>query len=182
MMQAADLRNRRDVAITRHGDRTGHRRVLVQRQVRAAPLVIVNIAGQDVVQARFVKHDHVVEALAPYRPDQPFGIWILPGRTRRCEHFVDAHGLRCVCPGLERVIAIANEISRGLIPGERVAQLLHGPRGRRMRGYRHMDDSAAFVGEDHQHEQQPTGRGRYDKEVRRHDLPDVIRKEGLPGL
>ena len=51
-----------------------------------------------------------------------------------------------------------------------------------MRGYRHMDDSAAFVGEDHQHEQQPTGRGRYDKEVRRHDLPDVIRKEGLPGL
>jgi hypothetical protein len=46
---------------------------------------------------------------------------------RVAEHFVDAHGLRRVRPGLERVIAIANEISWDLIPGERVAQLLHGP-------------------------------------------------------
>jgi hypothetical protein len=45
-----------------------------------------------------------------------------------------------------------------------------------------MEDSTAFMREDHQHEEQPTRRGRHDEEIGRGDLLEVIREEGAPRL
>jgi hypothetical protein len=42
---------------------------------------------------------------------------------------------------------------------------------------RRLDDASSGAGEDHQHEQQPARCRRHLKEIRRHDLSDVIRQE-----
>lgn len=51
-----------------------------------------------------------------------------------------------------------------------------------MVGDGHMHDAPALVGEDHQDEQQATGRRRHDEEVRSGDLAEVIRQEPAPRL
>jgi hypothetical protein len=63
MMETADLRDSNDGAVTRRHDRTRNRRVFVQRQVRAGPFEVRTIEGHQPFQARFVEHDHVIEAL-----------------------------------------------------------------------------------------------------------------------
>jgi hypothetical protein len=76
MMEAADLWDRHDVAIARR-DRTGNGRVFVERQVRAGPLVIRTIAHHQPLQARFAKHDHVIETLATSGSNESFDERIL---------------------------------------------------------------------------------------------------------
>ena len=51
-----------------------------------------------------------------------------------------------------------------------------------MFGDRDVHDASPRVGEDHQDEQEPAGRGRDHEEIRRHDLADVIRQERAPRL
>src|ERR1019366_2594888 len=77
----------------------------------------------------------MVEALAPNRPNHALDVGSLPGRTRRREHFLDAHVsdlLGEVSP--EDAIPIPQQISRHLLEREGLTQLLSGPLGRRMRG------------------------------------------------
>jgi hypothetical protein len=47
---------------------------------------------------------------------------------------------------------------------------------------RHVDDLSAIVGKDDQEVEQPEGDGRYDEEVRGHDLARVIGKKRPPRL
>ena len=98
------------------------------------------------------------------------------------QDFVEVHGRPRRRPRVECHIAIPEEIPRRLVPRERLTKLLYSPRGGRMVGDRHVHDSAAFVSENHQHEQEPTRRGRRDEEVRGGDLADVIRQERAPRL
>ena len=71
-----------------------------------------------------------------------------------------------VVPHVERGVAIVDEVLWRLVPRERLATLLGGPRGGWTVGDAHMDDTAALMGQNHQHEQQAIGRGWYDEEVR----------------
>jgi hypothetical protein len=82
----------------------------------------------------------------------------------------------------EGTVAIVEEVSRRLAPWECVAQLLGGPCGRRVRRDRDVHHASPIVRQNDQHEQQATGRGRNQKEVRSHDLADVIPQEGTPSL
>jgi hypothetical protein len=50
-----------------------------------------------------------------------------------------------------------------------------------MIGDRNVDDTSAFVRQDHQDEQKAARRCRHDKEVGRCDLVKVIREEHSPG-
>ena len=43
-----------------------------------------------------------------------------------------------------------------------------------------MDDPAAFVGEDEEHEEDSVPYGGHDKEVNRDDVPEVVPEEGSP--
>ena len=79
-------------------------------------------------------------------------------------------------------IAIVQQVGRALVVGKGVAELLRRPRGGRVIGDRDMHDASAFVGEDHQHEQQAIRGGRDHEEVGGHDLADVVREERPPRL
>ena len=95
-VQAADVRDLSDRAASRRLHRPRSRRILVQREVRA-PLVIVRKVLLEVAAQRpLVRHDDVIEALAPQGADQALHGRILPRRTRRRQDFVEVHRLCAV--------------------------------------------------------------------------------------
>jgi hypothetical protein len=68
---------------------------------------------------------------------------------------------------IERMIPIAEDIPRQLVPRERVPKLLHGPRGCGPLRHSNMHNASTVVGEEHQNEQQPACRCRDDEKVGR---------------
>src|SRR5215468_8970817 len=73
-------------------DGARNRRVLVLGQVRARPIVAIQIRPQQMTEMALAKGNHVVNAFPPDRPDQPLRISVLPRRPRRCGSITDAHG------------------------------------------------------------------------------------------
>jgi hypothetical protein len=72
----------------------------------------------------------MVEALAAQGPDEAFHVGILPRGPRRGLHFADPQGLDSAGEHdpVDRV-AVAQEILRGGLPGERLHELLGCPLG-----------------------------------------------------
>ena len=81
MVKTADLRDHHDVAITGWHDRTGNRRVLVQRQVSPGLFVVRAVPRHQLLHARFVQHNHVIETLATRRSHKSLDECILPRRV-----------------------------------------------------------------------------------------------------
>ena len=83
---------------------------------------------------RLAQDDDMVDALAPDRPDQPFGKTVLP------EGDAGAMGLsrmpvaqiRCLGNFTIDTIPIPDEVTRRLMPGECLGQLACDPSGRRV--------------------------------------------------
>jgi len=53
-------------------------RIFVQWSMRSDLIVIGRVGSQDPAQMGLAENDHVIQALAADRPDQPFGKAILP--------------------------------------------------------------------------------------------------------
>jgi hypothetical protein len=83
-------------------------------------------------------------------------------------------------PG-KRAVPIVHQITRRLVLGERVPQLLGGPRrGWLVTGDVH--DPPPMMRKDDEHEEQPERDRWHNEEVSRHDLAGVIREERAPRL
>ena len=54
------------------------RSVLVERKVRAHPIVVGGVIRQQMAEVPFPLHHDMVEALASDRADQPFNMTVLP--------------------------------------------------------------------------------------------------------
>jgi hypothetical protein len=83
----------------------------------------------------FTQDDHVINALAPDRADQPFSIPILPGRGSRNRLVTNPHGAQ---PAFDEhaidTVAIADQVAGRLIPRECLRYLPCDPfRGRTRR-------------------------------------------------
>ena len=76
-MEAGDHRFGNDR--TKRFDRAANRCALPERQVRARLVVVNGVPGHDPVKVHLAEHDHMVEALASDRADQPLDMGILPG-------------------------------------------------------------------------------------------------------
>src|SRR5260370_1008071 len=123
MMQSADLRQCNHRPKIRRLHRTTRRRVLFQRQVRPSLVIMLHVRLHVSAQRLLVENDHVVDALVPNRPNHPLDVGPLPGRTRRREHFFDAHMSDLLSEvGAEDTIPIAQKISRRLLKADS-----HGP-------------------------------------------------------
>jgi len=135
------------------------------------------------MQTGLVEHDHVVDALAPNRPNHAFDVGPLPGGTRRREHFFDAQIpdlLGEVSP--EDAIPIPQKISRHFLKRERLSKLLSGPLGRRMCGDVEMHDPPAVVSQHQEHVQHLKANGRHREKVDRNRGLHVVFQEGPPCL
>jgi hypothetical protein len=73
------------------------------------------------VQTCFVEHDDVIEALATSGTNKSLDERILPRRPRGREYFFDPHRLRRRSETVERMIAIVKQVTRRLVPRERLA-------------------------------------------------------------
>ncbi len=95
-MQATDFENLHDP--TRLGELDGPdvRRILVEREMRASPVIVGEVSGQDPAQVPFAKDDDMIETLAPDRADEPLREGVLPRAVRCREDFLDPHALHSV--------------------------------------------------------------------------------------
>jgi hypothetical protein len=111
--------------------------------------------------------DHVIEAVAPNRSDEALNVGVLPRRARRRSSRLrihPGHGVRHICKDR---IAIVEEISRGQIVRERLAELLGSPRGG-VRGDRDVHDASPIVCQDDRHKQEPMRDRRDDEDTGRY--------------
>ena len=81
MMKSSDLRQRDHRPKVRRLHRPTGGRVLLQRKVRPRLVIVLHERLHVSAQRFFVENDHVVEALAPNRPNHALDIGPLPGRT-----------------------------------------------------------------------------------------------------
>ncbi len=83
-----------------------------------------------------MERDHMVQAFPPKETNHPLDVGALPGGARRGQNFVDAHVLHLVSEfRAEDGIAIAQQITRELVEGKGLPQLLSGPLRGRVRGH-----------------------------------------------
>jgi hypothetical protein len=159
------------------------RGVLVQGQVRSAPVIVGEIGFEQTVQVSLVEHDDVIQTLAPHRTDQPFDVRGLPRRVRGDADFLQAQGLGTALE-LQAVnpIAVPEEVLRGRREGEGFPELLGGPRGRGALDDIEVEDSATLVGKDDEDVKNLEGEGGYGKEIHRYHLSEVIPQESSPFL
>jgi len=150
--------------------------------VRPRVGVVRDVGCHDCSETCRVEHDHVIEALAAERADEPLDVGVLPRCAWRRADDLDTHGRRRPRHCLKGEISVVNDVARCLIPRKRFAQLLCGP-GRGWM-FRHADikDAPTFVREDDEHEEEATRRRRNSQEIGSYDLPDVIGQERAPRL
>jgi hypothetical protein len=93
-------------------DGSAVRRIFVERKMRASPVIVRKVAGQNTAQVSFAQDENMIQALAPHRADEPLRDGILPGTLRHREHFLDLHAPNSA-PELLAVdlVTIAQEIS-----------------------------------------------------------------------
>src|SRR5258706_5452601 len=99
--------------------RTGNRRILVQRPMCSDGVVVMGVRFQNATQMRLAQDNHMIDALALDRSDQPFGKAILPRRGWRGRLVPDAHGAQSASDdGAKDAIPISDHVARSLIPGK----------------------------------------------------------------
>jgi hypothetical protein len=99
-----------------YGPRLGA--ILVQREMRAASVVIVKICRQHTAQVTLIEDDDVIEAFAADRADDALDIGVLPWRSRCSDDLLDCHRLDTIAEGLTiRRVAVAQQKARRGVQG-----------------------------------------------------------------
>ena len=71
MMQATDFGNLHDPARPGELDGPDVRCILVEREMGTCLMVVGEIASQDAAEVSLAEDEHVIQALAPHRADEP---------------------------------------------------------------------------------------------------------------
>ncbi len=183
MIESADFRHGNNPPHVRRLDRARFRCVLLQSQVRPAPMIVIHETLQVTVQASFAEHNYVVRALAADGADDAFDLSSLPGGTRCRQDLFDPHGFDLIHENFpEDPVAIAQQIAERGVPEKGFPELLRGPLCGGMGGHGEVENPAAVVCKRQKHIQDLESDGRHRKEVDRNHGLDVIVEEGPPRL
>ena len=147
MMQPADNRHLNHPADLRRLNLSRRRRVLTEREMRAAIVIVIDVRSQDTPQRSLVEDDHMVQALTANGTDQSLRVRILPWAPRRGLDCLDAHRCHAVPEGFSiDSVPIAQQEPGSGVPGKRLPNLLRRPLRRRMGGDRKYARIAKRVG------------------------------------
>src|SRR5262249_20097502 len=140
------------------------RRILVEREMRASPMIVREIPDQDAAEVPFAQDQNVVQTLASDGADEPFGEAVPPRALRSREDFTDPHALHALlkCVAVDAV-AIANEIRWCAVIEKSLHDLLGGPVGGGVLGHVEVDDASAIVNQHYENEEDTQAR-RGDRE------------------
>ena len=82
------------------------------------------------------KHDDIVQAFPSDRADQPFGISVLPWRSRRSRPVTNAHRPKTADENVTvDSVAVTHDVLRGFFPTVGLRQLACDPFSRWVRGF-----------------------------------------------
>jgi len=183
VVQAADLRNRDHLSFGGMFDSTRHRRIPIQRQMRARLVIILKIRREDPNQVSFTEYDHVVQAFSANRANQSLNVRALPRRSIRDGNFLDAHMLNAELEvAAIDTVTVSDHESRRIVIRKRIGDLLSCPTSCWMGRDVEVDDHAAIMPKDNEAVQQLETHGPYDEEVDGCDVADVILQECPPSL
>src|SRR6267378_5628100 len=151
--------------------------------MRSDTVVVMGVRFQNPTQMHLTQDNHMIDALAPDRSDQPFGKAILPRRGWRGRLVPDAHGAKSACDNAPiDPIPIADEVVRSLIPGKGLRYLTCNPFGSRICCDVGPDElSAAEPDDDEGIEQVETDR-RNNEQVHGGNVWRVVMQEDSPSL
>src|SRR3989475_8947268 len=146
VMQATDFGNLHDPARLGELDGPDVRRLLVEGEMRASPVIVGEVAGQDAAQVAYAENHNVIQTLAPDRAYKSLREGLLPRAVRRREDFLDPHALYSV-PKLLAVdlVTVAQEIGGRGVVREGFHDLLGGPAGGGVLGHVEVDEAPAVV-------------------------------------
>src|SRR6266849_3461510 len=183
-MQPADLGDSDDGTKRRRLNAPRDRRIPLQGEMWTRDVVVVDVVTQDAPQVPFAEDDQVVQAFPPDRPDDSFGVGVLPGRLWGGEDLTDTDRPddppEFVAVG---TIPIPQQVARlGAVSGEGLPDLLRGPGRGRMSGDVEVEDTPPTVRQNHEAEEQAEGGRGDDEEIAGCRGPKVILKKGAPGL
>src|SRR3954451_13478270 len=134
VMQSAE--DRQGYKFSDRMDGSGYRSVLDKRQMRSSDVVVFRIRAEHIAQMSLAEDEDVIKALPADRADQPFGMAVLPRRSRRCRSVANAHGANAPSERLAiDPIAITDKVLRRVLPSDGLSHLPRDPFGRGMRSY-----------------------------------------------
>ena len=153
VMQAADFRNLDHLTERRKLDRSADGRIFFERQMRTASFVVFEIILQNPAQPGLMENNDVIQAFATDGAQQSFRKGILPRRSRRSQDFPNTHRFRRLTELLTvRAVAVAQQVTRGVVPGESFQKLTGCPFCCGVSGHREMNRTSAVLIENHKDE------------------------------
>ena len=157
--------------------------VLVQRSMGPRLIIVGSIRAYDSAQVRLTEHDHVVQAFPADRADESLNIRILPGRSGRDRPVANAHGAQTLHEDWAiRGVPIPNEVTRCMVPRERIGDLARNPlRARVCRHAERNPKSTSMTQNDKTIEDLERDR-RQDKEIDCRNAVDVVAQKRPPAL
>ena len=140
--------------------------------MRAAPFVVFEIVLEDPTQPGLMENNDVVQALPSNGPDQALNVGVLPRALRCGQNFVNAQPIRRLAEFLAvRTVAVAQQVTRAVVPREGFQELAGRPFGCRVRGYRKMDGTSSLMVENYEDEWELERNRWDDEEIRRKPSP-----------
>src|SRR5215467_13864759 len=131
----------------------------------------------------FVEDQHMIQAVAPKRPDQPLNICVLPRRPRRYRPVSNPHRPDSTCESRPiGAIIVAHQIGRRRVPRERLHDLLRQPLLRRMPGHRKPEELASTMTPQREPQQALECQGRNHAEIDRRDGVRMVAEKCPPSL
>src|SRR6202022_2126565 len=164
-------------------NRTRDRRILIQRPMRSDAVVIVSIGFQNPAEMRLAQDNHMIDALAPDRSDQPFGKAILPRRAWCSGLVPDAHGTQSARDdNAVDSIPISDHIARSHVPGKRLGYLTCNPLRRRVGCDVNPNEISAIKPYNHEAVEHSEANGRDDEQIHGGNARRVVSQKGPPPL
>jgi hypothetical protein len=105
-----------------------HRRVLVDRKVRASRVIVGRVRSQQMAKMPLAEHGNMVKTFPADRTDRPFTIPILPRRSRGGWPIPNAHRPKAADEDVTvDGVAITNDVSRRYFPAIGLGELVRNP-------------------------------------------------------
>src|ERR1700730_14067585 len=151
--------------------------------MRSDAVVVMGIRFQNPTQMRLAQDNHMVDALAPDRSDQPFGKAILPGRGWAGRLVPDAHGAQSARDNAAiDAVPVADHVARSFIPRECFCDLARNPFRGRMCCDADPDQLSAIQPHYDVGVEQVEANGRDNEQVHGSNILNMITQKGAPSL
>src|SRR5438132_13418388 len=145
-------------------------------------MVVTEITARTRTEGWFVGDNDVVEYVAAEGANHALDEGVLPRRAGRGENLGDADPFHASAELVAvDAIAIAQEVARCPVIGERLDDLLRSPCRRRRIGYVEVHDLAAILQQDHAPVEQTEGSRRHGEEGNGDKVRDIVPQKSPPG-